>query len=336
MAKTSWVNQALAFGLLSLVAAATGCLADSSSETSGVAVDPGAQGNGGGNGGGEPSPDGRGGETAAPLPQPNRVPLPIVLVHGAAGFQDIGPIDYFAGVQARLLDEGHVVYAAAVAPLDLIEVRAAQLGVQIDAILQATGASRVHLIAHGEGGLDARYLVSKLAFGDRVATLTTIGTPHHGIRIADVALGIVPGPVAGAVDALVDLLFDGQQNVDGQLYQLTEQYAEEEFNVEVTPDSRVSYYSIAGVTNLLTLDLFRQDLCNPLLLPTILLTTDGPSDGLVTVESASYGELLGTIPADHFDEIGQFLGLSSLAFNHLSFYSRLARFITNLSAPAPI
>jgi triacylglycerol esterase/lipase EstA (alpha/beta hydrolase family) len=264
------------------------------------------------------------------------VPLPIVLLHGAAGFDDIGPIDYFSGVQNRLRLDGYQAFTTAVSPVERIEVRAAQLAVQIEAIRQITGAARVHLIAHDQGGLDARYLISKLDFGDRVATLTTIGTPHHGLRTADIALGLVPGPVTGTLDALIDLLFNGNQNLEGQLYQLTEQYAEEEFNVEVLDDSRVSYYSVAGVTNALTLDLFNQDLCNPLLLPTLLLTTTGPSDGLVTVQSATYGELLGLIPADHFDEIGQFLGLSSLAFNHLAFYSRLGRFLTNLAAPSPL
>lgn len=326
----------MVLGLLSVVAAATtGCLADASSRTSGVATDPGETGGGIVH---EPGGD-RGPEGAGPLPQPNRVPLPIVLLHGIVGFNRLGPLDYFSGVQARLTRDGHRVHVTTAAPLQFqrIEDRAAQLAVQISAILQTTGASRVHLIAHDQGGLDARYLISKLGFGDRVATLTTIGTPHHGIRIADVALGLVPGSAPGSVlsslDALEPLL--GGQDIDGELYQLTEQYAEEELNPEVLEDPRVSYYSIAGVTNAVTLDLFNKDLCNPALLPALLLT-QGASDGLVTVESASYGEMLGVIPADHFDEIGQFFGLSSLAFNHLTFYSRLGRFVTNLAAPSPI
>lgn len=319
--------------LLGLVAAllAAGCVDASSESGDADGALGGVLGDMSGGAGGAAGAPG-----TAPLPQPNRIRLPIVLVHGALGLRHIGPLHYFAGVEERLRDDGLQVYAASVSPIDLIEVRAAQLGAQIDALLATTGSSRVHIIAHGEGGLDARYLVSKLGFGDRVATVTTIGTPHHGIRTADVALGLVPGPITSAASALVDLLLVGQQNLDGQLYQLTEQYAEEEFNSEVFDDARVSYYSIVGVTNAVTLDLLHQDLCNPLLLPTLLLTTGGPNDGLVTLESARHGEWLGVIPADHFDQVGQFLGVSSLAFHHLTFYSRLAKFLTNLAAPPPL
>ena len=45
---------------------------------------------------------------------------------------------------------------------------------------------------------------------------------------------------------------------------------------------------------------------------------DRPNDGLVPVDSAIWGEFLGCIPADHFDQIGQILGLSD--FDHQRFY----------------
>jgi triacylglycerol lipase len=33
-----------------------------------------------------------------------------------------------------------------------------------------------------------------------------------------------------------------------------------------------------------------------------------PNDGLVTAESARWGQFLGCLPADHIDEVGQILG----------------------------
>ena len=44
---------------------------------------------------------------------------------------------------------------------------------------------KVHVIAHSMGGLDARYMISRLGMEDRVLSLTTVGTPHRGSKYAD-------------------------------------------------------------------------------------------------------------------------------------------------------
>ncbi|HWM88679.1 MAG TPA: triacylglycerol lipase, partial [Kofleriaceae bacterium] len=270
-----------------------------------------------------------------------RSPLPIVLLHGAAGFDQIGPLDYYFRVVDDLLDEGQQVFTTQVAPLQTIDVRAEQLAEQIDAILDETGAGSVHLIAHSQGGLDARFLISSLGYGDRVATLTTISTPHQGSRVADVALGILPGGAEDALGFLIDLLVGavagGEQDVVGQLYQLTEEYAAT-FNAENPDDPRVEYYSVAGVTQTNPFaNPFKNDLCEPLLLAGFaLLHPLGPNDGLVSVESAQHGQLLGTMPADHLDEVGQFFGTTALGFDHRDFYVELAGFLTDPEAPPPL
>jgi triacylglycerol lipase len=332
MTKPKWVKQSLVLGLLSLGVAS--CVAGASSSDEGVTVNPGVNP---GAGPGDPSSDAPG--PRAPFPQPNRVPLPIVLIQGGLSLQgDILPINYFFGVASRLEEDGHLVYAVEVDPLLGLAARGAQIGPQINAILADTGASRVHLVGHGQGGLDARYLVSSLDFGDRVATVTTIGTPHHGTRLADIALGLVPGPIVNVLGFLTEVLGAGDSQAVTNLAEMTEQYAETVFNPENLDDSRVSYYSIGGETNVLTLDLFNEDICSPLLLAghVLLSTADGPNDGLVSVESATYGEYLGTLPADNLDLVGQTLGLISLPFDHLDFYSDLAVFLTDQNAPNPI
>lgn len=270
---------------------------------------------------------------------PARAPRPIVLLHGMAGFARIGPLDYFYGVAGALEADGHQVYTTQVDPLQTIEVRAGELALQIDDILAASGADRVHLIAHSQGGLDARYLVSSLGYGDRVATLTTISTPHRGSRVADIALGIAPGPAEDALGFLADLLVGGatgsEQDLVGQVHELTEDYAVNEFAPANPDDPDVEYYSVAGVTKVAPfLDPLRDDACDPLLLAGYaLLAAGGPSDGLVTTASARHGTLLATVPADHFDEVGQILGTTALAFDHRAFYRRLAAFLTDPSRP---
>jgi triacylglycerol esterase/lipase EstA (alpha/beta hydrolase family) len=270
-----------------------------------------------------------------------RAPLPIVLLPGAAGFDELGPLEYYYGVSGDLTEAGHQVFATDVSPLQTIEVRAEQLAEQIDAFLAETGAERVHLIAHSQGGLDARFLISSLGYGDRVATLTTIATPHLGSRVADVALGIIPGPVEELLGFLIDFIVgavDGsEQDVVAQLYQLTEEHAVE-FNAANPDDPRVAYYSVAGITQLDPLaDPFENDVCDPLFLASFaLLDPHGPSDGLVPVESATYGNFLGTVPADHLDEVGQLFGTTALGFDHRDFYLALAAFLTDPAAPPPL
>lgn len=269
--------------------------------------------------------------------QANRTRLPIVLLHGMAGFEQIGPLDYFYGVKSRLVADGYQVFVTEVDPFQRVEVRAAQLAPQIQSILSRTGARRVHLIGHSQGGLDARYLVTHLGYGDRVATVTTISTPHRGSRVADIALGILPGPAVSTLAFLADLIGGGGQDLEGQVYELTEEYATSVFEPTTPDDPRVLYYSVAGETKAATLDLWHDDVCDPLLWAGyLLLSPTGANDGLVTVQSARHGVFLGTVPADHLDEVGQILGTTALGFNHRTFYSRLARFLTSPTAPSPI
>jgi triacylglycerol lipase len=55
------------------------------------------------------------------------------------------------------------------------------------------------------GGLDSRYLISTLRYGDRIASLTTISTPHGGSAVADVILGELPGDADRALNAIADV-----------------------------------------------------------------------------------------------------------------------------------
>src|SRR5215469_10984999 len=73
----------------------------------------------------------------------------------------------------------------------LIKNRAARLAEQIQARFPE---GKVHIIAHSMGGLDSRYLLSKnlLGLDGRVASLSTVSTPHRGSPVADLVLGLLP------------------------------------------------------------------------------------------------------------------------------------------------
>jgi triacylglycerol lipase len=266
---------------------------------------------------------------------------PIVLHHGLLGFNRILSVDYFYEVKTTLEREGHVVRATQVSTVSSMEARARQLAGQIDAILAETGAAKVDIIAHSMGGLDARHLISVLGYGDRVATLITLGTPHRGTPVADFAYSVMStdgGRMLGALERL--FLGDeeergllgarGSVDLRGALWSLSEERLRSpDFVATHRDDPRVVYESFAGQSNLTGMGV--ADMVHPLLsLPhAYLRLASGANDGLVPVESARHGLDRGTLPADHINMIGQLFGDTSPDFRHREFYSRLA---ANLAA----
>src|SRR6185312_8405475 len=102
-------------------------------------------------------------------------------------------------------------------------------------------------------------LISKLGYGDRVASLTTISTPHRGSAIADVLLKIIPDDLDKAVNAMAsvwgrtfterDLADDS--DLKAALSSISEKTTASSFNPEVQDDPRVTYVSYAGVSAVL-------------------------------------------------------------------------------------
>lgn len=113
-------------------------------------------------------------------PAPARVAAPVLLVHGVL---------CNAGVWVRLaryLRRNGVdgLYSLSYGPpLASIDTFAAQLARKIDAIVAATGAPRVMIVAHSMGGLVARAHLRRHGAA-RIARIVTIGSPHHGSMLA--------------------------------------------------------------------------------------------------------------------------------------------------------
>ena len=301
----------------------------------------------------------------ANLPGP---PYPVVLIHGFTGWSDAGGFAYFFRVLDDLADAGHTdVRAPALPPYNNIEMRALILAAFVDELLAESGHSKVHLIGHSQGGLDARYLVNVLGYGDRVASLTTIGTPHHGTPLADAALLAPPGMVnragrllawfIGAVDDPPndssweeDTLEEAAwaPSVRGAFESLSTQGAADFNDAHPDPED-MPLFSVAAYSNLArapdwcATGLWEKpssvDAMDPLMaMSGAFLSGPNPfhlrrNDGLVPTDSMSRGVLLGCIPADHFDQMGQIADLTPgliSGFNHLEFYRKLLTHIRTL------
>ena len=94
-------------------------------------------------------------------------------------------LHYFRGIKSFLDDDGFDTHHTRVGFASSLVERSADLKAQVTDILKTTGAAKVHIIGHSMGGLDARAMIARLGMADKVASLTTIGTPHNGTSFAD-------------------------------------------------------------------------------------------------------------------------------------------------------
>jgi triacylglycerol lipase len=223
---------------------------------------------------------------------------PVVLAHGILGFDELGlgpaRVSYFRGIVRRLETLGYEVHTARVPPLAPIQVRAERLA----EIVRSLDGERVNLVAHSMGGLDARYAISRLGLGDRVASLITIGTPHRGTPIADLGAELMRRL---RLDVALGPLFDVRA-----LHDLTTSRMLA-FNRAVRDVPGVQYLSVVARAP--------RNAVHPLLRPAFhwLDRTVGENDGLVPARSQRWGQVLREIEADHWSQIGWSSGFDALA-----------------------
>jgi triacylglycerol lipase len=288
-------------------------------------------------------------DALGPTPRGEPATYPIVLAHGF----DASPTNRwgFYRVAEALEADGHEVYVAIVPPYDSPEVRAVALADVVDGAL-ADGHEKVNVIAHSMGGLDARHMISQLGYGDVVASLTTISSPHRGSKVADTMLKVLDG--VHADDDLVDGLASAwgvtfndlaeDSHVRAALEGISEGRSGS-FNEENPDDANVHYQSWAGVSSAFGIKNPRDknacegqvlgngrkaDKMNATLLPMAAIVGGfklTPNDGMVSVESAKWGDFRGCIPADHLDEVGQMRHDEPdgrTKFDHVRFYRNVA------------
>ncbi len=133
---------------------------------------------------------------------------PIILVHGLAGTDKFfGVIEYWYGIAEDLQAHGATVYTANLTNFQTEEGpdgRGEQLLKYVKAVLVATGAKKVNLIAHSQGGLTSRYVASVAP--ELVASITTIASPHLGTEFADFVVGLYRSDPTGIVGGVLSSL----------------------------------------------------------------------------------------------------------------------------------
>ena len=217
-----------------------------------------------------------------------KLTYPVLLVHGM-GFRDDKRVGYWGRIPKELKSLGcQVFYGNQDSNAD-IETNGKFLAQRIDEISRETGAEKVNIIAHSKGGLDSRYAISTLGTGDKVASLTTLSTPHHGSKTVDLLMKF-PDPLVRFVGFCTDCCFRLFGDKNPKSYKVFHAFttdAAAKFNAQTPDHDGVLYQSYAFVMKHPFSDIL---MCLPNLVVRII---EGENDGLLSPASVKWGEFKG-------------------------------------------
>lgn len=171
---------------------------------------------------------------------------PIVLVHGVAAHDRKSIINFWGRIPEKLKEKNVKVFLGNTDSWGDYESNAKTLKKTVEEILQKTKTEKVNMIAHSKGGIDSRYLIWKYNFGDKVASLTTVSTPHRGAELADLIYKqklIHSRIVKKTLTVFGKLYGDTSPDLYNVNYQLTTEKMKE-FNEVIGMDDRVYYQSL--------------------------------------------------------------------------------------------
>ena len=212
---------------------------------------------------------------------------PLLMVHGVF-FRDFRYLNYWGRIPKELIRNGATVYYGQQQSAAAVEDSGRELAERIRQIVEETGCGKVNIIAHSKGGLDSRAAIAHCGMAPYVATLTTINTPHRGCIFAEYLLGKVPQAarqkIAAAYNAAMKKVGDPNPDFLAAVTDLTESACLA--RNEVTPDAPgVVYESVMSYCKKAQHGKFPLNMTYP-----IVKHFDGLNDGLVSVESAKWGE----------------------------------------------
>lgn len=242
---------------------------------------------------------------------------PIVLVHGM-NCRDERPIFYWGRIPKTLRSHGARVYLGGQDAWGTVAGNAEQLRKTVLRVLERERCGKVNLIAHSKGGLEARYLISKLGMAEHTATLTTLSTPHRGSRTAQwfAERRILMAPYGWCSNRFWRLLGDEAPRFRETLNDLSAAAAE----TRECPDAPGVFYQswgarLGGSLHDPVMALFGA-VCRPL---------DGETDGLVSPDSARWGEYRGTLERVSHQDLADALQRDLPHFKPCAFHVRLVR-----------
>jgi len=199
-------------------------------------------------------------------------PDPVILVHGT--FADMS--DSWRALSPLLFDHGYCVYALnygsyngsgalGIHATGRIESSASQLSAFVNRVLAATGASKVDLVGHSQGGMMPRYYLKYLGGASKVNALVGLAPSNHGTTLNGIftLAGYFPGSNAFLADCpacqeqeagspFITNLNAGGETVPGVKYTV----------IESRNDEVVTPYTSAFLTDASVNNITLQDQCS--------------------------------------------------------------------------
>ncbi|MDQ6997731.1 MAG: alpha/beta fold hydrolase [Mariprofundus sp.] len=231
----------------------------------------------------------------------------IVLIHGLFGFRKLLWIEYFQGVRSLYESMGLRVIVPRLPPVGSLEQRAKSLAFQLE-----DEAGPLHLVGHSMGGLDARYYINHLHGAKKVATLTTLVTPHRGSSAADyVCSRRSPFKLLPGVRSLT-----------------TERI--QRFNACTADLPGIVYRSYSAMRKLEDQPWIVRRYAR------FIQIQEGDNDSQVSIVSAKWGDHIVTLPCDHYEFIFKKLWLNPFRgrkpYNPMPVYHDIGEWILSFEA----
>jgi len=212
---------------------------------------------------------------------------PVMLVHGI-GYNDRNH-PYWGNIPEILKENGAEIFFSSQSGAGTIEENARQVRDSILVALSEVETEKINLIAHSKGGLESRYLISRLGMEEKVASLTNLATPHRGIKAID-SLNEKSELILRSLVGVFELMIaaDGGELIGDK--KVFEQFSGEYMDVfnEIVTDAENVYYQSWAF------DMKKPETDPAMkLFYNIVLEEEGPNDGLVSVSSARWGNFRG-------------------------------------------
>jgi pimeloyl-ACP methyl ester carboxylesterase len=155
--------------------------------------------------------------------------------------------------------------------------------------------NKIHFLGHSIGGLVARALASREEIHDQVASVITIGTPHHGTSAAAFGMNM---------KAERPLLHHSLKMVGYDTTERAEIFGH--FTEDALRDFEMRFPLPRGIRSVsLVCEAQGRELSMPFQLAKVMGPLL-PGDGLISTASQLYGEELGPFSLDHISELGYF------------------------------
>ncbi|OIJ64155.1 lipase family alpha/beta hydrolase [Streptomyces mangrovisoli] len=156
-------------------------------------------------------------------------PRPVVLVHGTLG----NSVDNWLALAPYLTSRGYCVFSLDYGQLSGVPVfyglgpidkSAAQLQTFVDQVLAATGAAKVDIVGHSQGGMMPRYYLKFLGGAAKVNALVGLAPDNHGTDLDGLtnllpyfpgASDLISAATPGLADQIVGSAFLTKLNAGG-------------------------------------------------------------------------------------------------------------------------